>query len=175
MSEIDWKRYAQLCDDLNISAMERFTETLRKSAGVSTLQSIPVYTGAMKASLATMLRQMTDILKQMCESELKQEDLAKIHWNKVKELMRGAWFERLRGIENLPIVVDYMNTRILNRPSDIEGLYRWVNSFQGKDKEIARIACRIQEETALFEREDVPGIMERARLGVRAPHPLRLT
>ena len=175
MSGIDWKRYAQLCDDLNAPAMERFTEALRKSAGVATRQSIPVYTGAMKASLATMLRQMTDLLKQMSESELGEKDLEKIRWNRVKEQMREAWFERLCNVENLPIVADYMNTRIQNRPSDMESLYRWVNSFQGNEKEIARIARRIREETALFEKEDVPAIMELARLGVRAPKPLRLT
>ena len=175
MSGIDWKRYAQLCDDLNASAIERFTEALRKSAGVATRQSIPVYTGAMKASLATMLRQMTDILRQMSESELREEDREKIRWNRVKEQMREAWFGRLCRIENLPIVVDYMNTRIENKPSDTEGLYRWANSLKGNEKEIARIARRIREETALFEREDVPGIMELARLGVRVPRSLRLT
>ena len=175
MSGIDWKRYAQICDDLNAPAMERFTETLRKSAGVATLQSMPAYTGAMKASLATMLRQMTDLLKQMSETGLREEDREKIRWNRIKEQMREAWFGRLCGIENLPIAVDYMNTRIQNRPSDMEGLYRWVNSFQGNEKEIARIARRIREETALFEKEDVPAIMELARLGVRAPKPLRLT
>ena len=175
MSGIDWKRYAQLCDDLNASAVERFTEALRKSAGVATRQSIPAYTGAMKASLVTMLRQMTDILKQMSESELREEDREKIRWNRVKGQMREVWFGRLCGIENFPLVTDYMNTRIQNRPSDMESLYRWANSLRGNEKEIARIARRIREETALFEREDVPGIMELARLVVRVPRPLRLT
>ena len=163
---------------VNTQKVEQMTSAVRGlgyklvetgNSGAKALGSILAKIGPLTAGIAGLGKAVEIGFKTM------EEDREKIHWNKVKTQMREAWFERLCEIENLPIVVDYRNTRIQNRPSDMESLYRWVNSFQGNEKEIARIACRIREETALFEKEDVPAIMELARLGVRAPKPLRLT
>ena len=80
-----------------------------------------------------------------------------------------TWLDRLCGIESLLIARDYRSTRIQNRPSDLEGLYLWINSFQGKEELISLTVRRICEETALFTRNDVPQIMELARFGALTP------
>ena len=81
--------------------------------------------------------------------------------------MREAWFERLSRIDHLLIAVDYMQVRLQNKASDYEGLYRWVSSLQNQEDEIRRITERIQEEALAFTRQEVPQILELARLGIR--------
>ena len=167
MGEIDWKKYAQLCDDASVTAIDRFDQSLRKAAGVATNQSIPVYTGAMKASLVTVLRQMTEILKQLAEKQLSESEYETIHWKDVEDRMRESYFQRLCAIDNMQIAVEYTNTRLMNRPSDQEAVYRWVYSLHNKDREICRIVRRTTEESSAFVREDVPRILELAQLGIR--------
>lgn len=167
MGEIDWKRYAQLCDDASVSAIDRFDQSLRKAAGVATNQSIPVYTGAMKASLVTVLRQMGDILKQLAGRQLSEAEYELIHWKDVEDRMRETFFQRLCAIENMQIAAEYVNTRLMNKPSDQEAVYRWVYRLQSNDDEIRRIVRRTTEAASAFVREDVPRIMELAQLGIR--------
>lgn len=171
MGEIDWKRYAQLCDDASVSAIDRFDQSLRKASGVATCQSIPVFTGAMKGSLVTILRQMSDILKQLARIRLSEKEYETIRWKDVEDRMRETYFRRLCGIDNMQIAVEYVNTRLKNRPSDQEAVYRWVYSLQNKDQEISRIVQRTAEEVSAFAREDVPRIMELAQMGIRLRRP----
>ena len=167
MSGIDWKRYTQLCEESYTQAIERFALSLRRAAGVATCLSMPVYTGTMTANLVTVLRQMTDILKQLAQKQLTEKEQHSICWRDVEERMREVWFGRLSGIDNLPLAADYVNTRIHNRRSDSDALYMWISTLQSDYSEIERIVGRIREETALFTSEDVPLIMEAAQLGIR--------
>lgn len=169
MSGIDWDRYAQFCEDSYAPAIERFAGTLRTAASVATKLSVPVYAGAMKASLVTVLRTTTDILKQVCEEQSGDAYRKKIRWKTVEDRMRESWIDRLCGIDSLLIAQDYRNTRIQNRASDQEGLYLWISSLQGQEALISRMIRQIYEETALFTRQDVPRIMEFALLGSRTP------
>jgi hypothetical protein len=121
----------------------------------------------MKANLVTILRGMTDILKQMSREYLPQEECESIRWKTVTDRMRETWFERLSRIDHLLIAVDYMQVRLQNKASDYEGLYRWVSSLQNQEDEIRRITERIQEEALAFTRQEVPQILELARLGIR--------
>ena len=169
MSGIDWEKYAQFCEDSYAPAIERFAGTLRTAASVATKLSTPVYVGAMKANLVTVLRTTIDILKQMSEAQPDEANRKKIRWKTVEDRMRETWLDRLCGIESLLIVRDYRSTRIQNRSSDLEGLYLWINSLQGKEELISLTVRRICEETALFTRNDVPQIMELARFGALTP------
>ena len=167
MSGIDWERYAKLCEESYTPAVERFANSLRAATSVATKLSTPVFAGALKANLVTVLRTMTGILKQVSESQLSGEKQRKIRWRDVENRMRELWFDRLSGIDNLPIAQDYIHTRIQNRPSDLNGLYEWICSLHNKESEIDVLERRILEETALFTRRDVPDLMELAQLGIR--------
>ena len=169
MSGIDWNRYTQLCEDIYTPAIDRFADTLRKAAGVATIQSMPIYTGTMKANLVTVFMEMKRILKQMAKAQLPEEEWNRIRWRDVEERMRETWFKRLCGIKNLPIADDYVQTRIYNKSSDSVGLCQWVSSLQKKPSEINHLAGQIFKETALFILKDVPEIMEFAKLGIRKP------
>ena len=167
MGKFDWKQYAHLCEDASASAIDRFAQTLRRASGVATNQSIPVYTGTMKGCLVTVLRQMTDILKHLAKIQLPEEAYDRIPWKSVEDRMRDQFFQRLCAIDNMQIAVEYTNTRLMNRPSDQEAVYRWVYSLHNKDREICRIVRRTTEESSAFVREDVPRILELAQLGIR--------
>ncbi len=167
MGEIDWNRYARLCSEATSPTVGRFAQSLRSAAVVATNQSIPVYTGAMKACLITALRQSTDILKRLARVYLAPEEKDRIRWKDVEEKMREVYFDRLGRIEGMQIAREYISTRIHNKPSDQEGIYRWVNSLRGREDEIARIVSRTGEEIAAFASQDVPEIIELARLGIR--------
>ena len=167
MGGIDWERYTTLCQKTYMPAIDRFSNMLRTASGVATYQSIPVFAGAMKANLVTILRGMTDILKQMSREYLPQEECESIRWKNVTDRMRETWLERLSRIDHLLIAVDYMQVRLQNKASDYEGLYRWVSSLQNQEDEIRRITERIQEEALAFTRQEVPQILELARLGIR--------
>lgn len=167
MQGIDWNKYEQLCEDSVAPVIGRFETTLCRAAGVATKQSIPIYTGAMKGCLVTALRQMTDILKQMAAEKASEEAGDRIRWKNTEERMREAYFERLCGIDGMQIAVEYVNTRLRNQPSDKDGIYRWVGSFQKNDRKISRIVRQVMEASMAFAREDVPGILETAFPGKR--------
>lgn len=168
MEGIDWERYAHLCDDSTEPAIGRFEGTLRKAAGVATNQSIAVYAGAMKGSLVTSLRTMTDILKEFAQSQLSETEQRKINWKKVEDRMREAYFDRLSRVDNLVIASEYVRTRIQNRSAEPEQVYRWVSSFRNPDVQIRRLVGSIREANALFVRVDVPQIMDVALLTGRS-------
>lgn len=167
MSGIDWEKYTALCEKACQPAIGRFSKMLLTASGVSTPQSIPVYAGAMKANLVTVLREMTDILKRMSKDSLPGEAYENIRWKAVTDRMREAWFGRLCKIDRLTIAADYVNTRLQNRKPDYEGLYQWVSSLQNQQDEVRKITERIQEETLVFARSEVPEILELAQLGIR--------
>lgn len=168
MVGIDWNRYAQMCEESAGPAIDRFEESLRKSAGMATNQSIPVYMGLMKGSLVTVLRQMTDILEQLAQKQLSKTERKKMHWKELEARMREAYFERLAAIDNMMIAEEYLNTRVRNKPSDYAGVYRWVSSLRNNDKEIRRIASRVREETSAFAKENAPDVLELEMIRMRA-------
>ena len=86
MGGIDWERYTTLCQKTYMPAIDRFSNMLRTASGVATYQSIPVFAGAMKANLVTILRGMTDILKQMSREYLPQEECESIRWKSKRAL-----------------------------------------------------------------------------------------
>jgi hypothetical protein len=167
MGIIDWKRYVRLCEEASAPAIDRFAQTLRKAAGVATNQSMPVYEGALKGSLVTVLRQMTDILKHMARLQLQEKEYGRIRWKDVEDRMREVFFQRLCAIENMYVATEYVNTRLRNLPSDQEMMYQWVYGLQNKEDEIDRIAGRISAEAAAFASEDVPRIIDLAQTGIR--------
>jgi hypothetical protein len=164
MEEIDWNRYAQLSEEAFIPAIGRFEESLRKAAGMATTQSIPVYAGAMKGSLITAFRQMTEILRKMADS-LPEEARAQICQKAVEDRMRELFFERLSRIPDMQIAVDYRCTRILNKTSDYKALYSWVARLRKDDGEIRRIVQETTDACRRFAAQDVPELALMAREG----------
>ncbi len=167
MTEIDWKQYEGLSVEMAAPAVDRFEETLRKAVVVATEQSIPVFTGTLRGSLVTVMRQMLEILKRFSELQLDSRQVDKIHWKTVEDEMREAFFSRLADIKDLYIAQDYLNYRVKGMPADMDRLYEWVYSLHGKEREIRRFSRQIMEKTKLFAREDVPRIMETELLGIR--------
>lgn len=172
MDGIDWNRYAQICENSSADAIERFAASLRRAVSVATNQSIPIYEGEMRGSLVTVLRRMTDILKRFAAEQMPEQEQKKLRWKDVEDRMREAYFARLSRIGNMQVAVEYVNTRLQGKPSDRAAVYQWVNDLQSDPGEIDRIIRRTSEETGAFAREDVPGIMEVARLGIRMRHPV---
>ena len=158
----------RLCEEKISSAIDRFAQTLRKAAGVATNQSMPVYEGALKGSLVTVLRQMTDILKHMARLQLQEKEYGRIRWKDVgRPDTGGCSILGLCAIENMYVATEYVNTRLRNLPSDQEMMYQWVYGLQNKEDEIDRIAGRISAEAAAFASEDVPRIIDLAQTGIR--------
>ncbi len=167
MTEIDWKQYEGLCSEMAAPAVERFTDTLRKATVVATEQSIPVYSGAMRGSLVTVLRQMIDILKKLSEARLESSQLEKIRWKHVEDGMRETYFLRLADIKDMYVAREYAACRIQGKTAEKGQMYQWVYSLHGKEKEIERIGRQILEQTRAFAGEDVPKILEAELLGLR--------
>ena len=100
--EMDWDRYRICCARLREPVLTRFETTLLEGAGMSTVQSAPAYAGALTASLITMFRQMSDLLRQeaACWEEKGPEGTG---WRRIRRKMRESYFLRLAGVDRLKI------------------------------------------------------------------------
>ncbi len=169
MEGIDWNRYHELCIEVTRPAVERFAEALRSAVGVATEQSIPVFSGEMRGSLLTVLRQMTDILKQLSQAQLTQSQINNINWKDTQSRLREMYFLRLAQIENMQIASEYVRERLQNELPQKGQIYHWVYSLQGNEDEVERIIRQTGEAVGEFSLKDVPKIMELAILGIRRP------
>ena len=187
--EIDWDHYRTCCAEQRAAVLGRFGSTLQKGAGMATVQSAPVYTGQLTASLVTILRQMTDALKMCGLSDGGSSD--RIHGSPADRRVRGMvpggmadaevsgrvsgsrdrlrqavnrrYFSRLSGIEELEIAQEYVRTHFQYQMPRREELTAWLLSYQGRAGAVQDLVRRIDEETDSFIREEVPGIVKESR------------
>ena len=184
--EIDWDHYRTCCAEQRAAVLGRFGSTLQKGAGMATVQSAPVYTGQLTASLVTILRQMTDALKMCGLSDGGSSD--RIHGSPADRRVRGMvpggmadaevsgrvsgsrdrlrqavnrrYFSRLSGIEELEIAQEYVRTHFQYQMPRREEMTAWLLSYQGRAGAVQELVRKIDKETESFIREDLPRIVE---------------
>ena len=163
--EIEWDCYRTDCAEQRSCVLERFGNLLLKGTGVATVQSAPVYTGQLSAVLVTVLRQMTDSLEtySLPTDESADAEVFKIKSpgrDRFRRAMRRQFFSRLSGIDELAIAQEYMRTHFQYQMPRREEMTVWLLSFQGRSSAVKELVRKIDEETDLFIREDVPKIAE---------------
>ncbi len=156
--DINWNYYTNRCREMAAPAIDRFENSLLTACRVATAQSMPVYSGAMKASLITVHRDMVELLKRSVQ--VAGTGAEEIRWNVVSDRMREAFFLRLGEIKNMEIAREYVRVRIRKLPPQKDLLFQWVTDLSKDEQSVKQLCTQVRKAAAAFASFEVPKIMD---------------
>ncbi len=155
---INWNYYTDRCSESAALAIDRFKNSLLAACRVATAQSMPVYTGEMKASLITVHREMVELLKRSVQEA--GTGLGEIRWSAVSDRIREAFFLRLGEIEDMEIAREYVRVRIRKLPPQKDRIFQWVTDLSKDEERVNRLCVQVRKVVAACASYDVPRIMD---------------